>query len=149
MANLTQIQQGMKDLLTQIHEDLSKAISNANKAASQRVRTGTIKLEKLAKQFRKQSVKADKETKGRKKVAKASKPKTAKKATAKKATSAKKTVKTAKKTMTKKTTAKKAAVKKSPAKKAAKKTTTKKAVKSKAKSFAVRRSTAKIRRASR
>ncbi len=39
--------------------DLEKA-ANGNKAASQRVRTGTIKLEKAAKKYRKESIKAEK-----------------------------------------------------------------------------------------
>jgi hypothetical protein len=39
--------------------DLEKA-ANGNKAASQRVRTGTIKLEKIAKKYRKESIKAEK-----------------------------------------------------------------------------------------
>lgn len=39
--------------------DLEKA-AGGNKAASQRVRTGTIKLEKIAKKYRKDSIKAEK-----------------------------------------------------------------------------------------
>jgi hypothetical protein len=38
----------MKDLLCNITSDLEKS-ENGNKAASQRVRTGTVKLEKVAK----------------------------------------------------------------------------------------------------
>jgi hypothetical protein len=66
----------MRDLLSQITHDLEKA-DGGNKAASQRVRTGTVKLEKLAKLYRKESIKAEKATKGQKKPAKksAAKPK--------------------------------------------------------------------------
>jgi hypothetical protein len=49
----------MRDLLAHIAIDLEKAV-NGNKAASQRVRTGTIKLEKAAKRYRKESVKIEK-----------------------------------------------------------------------------------------
>lgn len=59
----------LKDLLTSITHDLDKA-ENGNKAASQRVRTGTVKLEKIAKLFRKESIKTEKATKGTKKPAK-------------------------------------------------------------------------------
>jgi len=73
----------MKDLLTHITHDLDKAESG-NKAASQRVRTGTVKLEKIAKRYRKESIQTEKSTKGSKKTAKkaASKP-AAKKAASK------------------------------------------------------------------
>lgn len=81
----------MRTLLHSVAHDLDKS-GNGNKAASQRVRTGTIKLEKVAKMYRKESVAAEK--KG---------GKAPKKAAAKKAP------------------AKKAAAKKAPAKKAAKK----------------------------
>jgi len=59
----------LKDLLSAISHDLDKA-ENGNKAASQRVRTGTVKLEKIAKLFRKESIKTEKATKGTKKPAK-------------------------------------------------------------------------------
>ncbi len=59
----------MKDLLTHITHDLEKA-EGGNKAASQRVRTGTVKLEKIAKLYRKESIKSEKLTKGTKKPAK-------------------------------------------------------------------------------
>lgn len=59
----------MKDLLSNITHDLEKA-EGGNKAASQRVRTGTVKLEKLAKLYRKESIKGEKATKGTKKPAK-------------------------------------------------------------------------------
>jgi Histone H1-like protein Hc1 len=66
----------LRDLLSQITHDLEKA-DGGNKAASQRVRTGTVKLEKLAKLYRKESIKAEKATKGQKKPSKkaAAKPK--------------------------------------------------------------------------
>lgn len=50
----------MHTLLDGIKRDLGKAAEKGNKAASQRVRTGTIKLEKVAKVFRKESVSAEK-----------------------------------------------------------------------------------------
>lgn len=59
----------MKDLLVNITHDLEKA-DNGNKAASQRVRTGTVKLEKVAKHYRKESIKTEKSTKGTRKPAK-------------------------------------------------------------------------------
>lgn len=58
----------MRDLLEQISSDLPKA-ENGNKAASQRVRTGTVKLEKTAKKYRKESISSEKGTKGKKKPA--------------------------------------------------------------------------------
>jgi hypothetical protein len=58
----------MRHLLCQLTIDLEKA-ANGNKAASQRVRTGTIKLEKDAKRFRKESIKSEKSPGGLKKAA--------------------------------------------------------------------------------
>ncbi len=49
----------LRDLLSHITHDLEKA-DNGNKAASQRVRTGTVKLEKVAKMYRKESIKSEK-----------------------------------------------------------------------------------------
>jgi Histone H1-like protein Hc1 len=49
----------MRTLLETIMSDLEKAESGI-KAASQRVRTTTIKFEKVAKLYRKESIKADK-----------------------------------------------------------------------------------------
>lgn len=69
----------MKNLLDDLSKDLDKA-TGGNKAASQRVRTGSIKLEKVAKVYRKESVAADR------KGGKAPKKASAKKAPAKKAT---------------------------------------------------------------
>lgn len=57
----------MKDLLLCIAHDLDKA-DGGNKAASQRVRTGTVKLEKIAKMYRKESIKTERSTKGSKKA---------------------------------------------------------------------------------
>ena len=65
----------MRDLLHHISHDLEKS-DGGNKAASQRVRTGTVKLEKVAKLYRKESIKNEKSTKGTKKAApKKAKPK--------------------------------------------------------------------------
>ncbi len=58
----------IRHLLAHLTIDLEKA-ANGNKAASQRVRTGTIKLEKDAKRFRKESIKAEKSPGGLKKAA--------------------------------------------------------------------------------
>ena len=63
----------MHTLISAIKRDLDKA-ERGNKAASQRVRTGSIKLEKTAKKYRKESVASEKKRpakkKGKKKVAK-------------------------------------------------------------------------------
>lgn len=59
----------MKDLLQNISSDLEKS-ENGNKAASQRVRTGTVKLEKVAKAYRKESISHEKKTKGQKRPTK-------------------------------------------------------------------------------
>ena len=69
----------MKDLLGNIILDLDKA-KNGNKAASQRVRTGTVKLEKTAKTYRKESIQHEKQKGTKKAVApkKASTPTKAK-----------------------------------------------------------------------
>jgi hypothetical protein len=56
----------LRDLLNNITADLEKS-ENGNKAASQRVRTGTVKLEKVAKLFRKESISSEKKNKGQKK----------------------------------------------------------------------------------
>ena len=68
----------LRDLLHNITSDLDKA-ENGNKAASQRVRTGTVRLEKVAKAYRKESIKSEKLTKGTGKRS-AKKPAAAKKA---------------------------------------------------------------------
>lgn len=72
----------MRDLLNNIVQDLEKA-DNGNKAASQRVRTGTVKLEKIAKLYRKESIKSEKTTKGQKKTTKKAATKSTKSAKAK------------------------------------------------------------------
>lgn len=59
----------MRELLTNIVADLEKS-ENGNKAASQRVRTGTVRLEKVAKVYRKESIANEKKTKGQKKPSK-------------------------------------------------------------------------------
>lgn len=69
----------MKGLLCEITGDLDKA-EGGNKAASQRVRTGTIKLEKTAKMYRKESINAEKSGSFKKKPKAAKKAAPAKKA---------------------------------------------------------------------
>ena len=49
----------LRELLAGLSVDLEKAASG-NKAASQRVRTGTIRLEKVAKHYRKESITSEK-----------------------------------------------------------------------------------------
>ncbi|HSX13705.1 MAG TPA: hypothetical protein VLE96_04705 [Chlamydiales bacterium] len=67
----------MNSILTTMVMDLTKVIKG-NKSAAQRVRVGTIDLEKIAKRFRKESVAAEKNGKNRKKsVAKKRKKKRA------------------------------------------------------------------------
>jgi hypothetical protein len=56
----------LNQLLTSLAKDLLK-VQRGNKAASQRIRTGTIKLERVAKVFRKESVHAEKTGKFKKK----------------------------------------------------------------------------------
>ncbi|MDN3507768.1 MAG: histone [Simkaniaceae bacterium] len=82
----------MENLLAHINADMVK-VNRGNSAAAQRVRTGTIKLEKVAKKFRKESVVAGKKKRSTRKKA------TAKKRVAKKA-APKKKVATKKKTAT-------------------------------------------------
>jgi peptidoglycan hydrolase CwlO-like protein len=76
---LNQTVNEMRTLLSGIQSDLEKAIGG-NKAASQRVRTGTVSLEKVAKRYRKESIVTEKKTKGRAKPASAAKKKPAAKA---------------------------------------------------------------------
>jgi hypothetical protein len=61
----------LKDLLGKITQDLHKAESG-NKAAAQRVRTMTVRFEKIAKNYRKESISTEKNTKGSKKAPKKS-----------------------------------------------------------------------------
>lgn len=77
----------LKELLHQITSDIEKA-DGGNKAASQRVRTGTVRMEKVAKAYRKESIKHEKTTKGTKRT---TTKKTTVKKTVKKATHAKPT----------------------------------------------------------
>ena len=74
-------------LLEGLINDLNKS-EKGNKAASQRVRTGSIKLEKVAKKYRKESIAAEKKGTFKKKttakVAKKSAKKVAKKKPVKK-----------------------------------------------------------------
>lgn len=72
----------LQTLLHHLGRDLTKSL-NGNKAASQRVRTGTIKLEKVAKRYRKESIAAEKSGKFKKKP-KSAAPKKAKKAAGRK-----------------------------------------------------------------
>lgn len=72
----------MKQLLSGLSVDLEKA-DGGNKAASQRVRTGTVRLEKVAKLYRKESIQWEKNPAARKRKASG---KTTKKAATKKAT---------------------------------------------------------------
>jgi hypothetical protein len=72
----------VRTLLANLTIDLEKA-ANGNKAASQRVRTGTVRLEKTAKKYRKESIKAEKSGSFKKPAAKKpAKAKPAKKAKA-------------------------------------------------------------------
>lgn len=64
----------LSDLLESVAYDLGKA-SRGYKAAAQRVRTGTVKLEKLAKKYRKESVAAEKGGQRKKAKKKASRKK--------------------------------------------------------------------------
>lgn len=59
----------MRELLGGICVDLEKSVGG-NKAASQRVRTGTIRLEKIAKNYRKESISAEKHGGSKKQTAK-------------------------------------------------------------------------------
>lgn len=73
--SLRETMNSMNHLLAAVTKDLGK-VCNGNKSAAQRVRTGTIKLEKIAKLFRKESVAAEKsgqlkrKSKSRKKIVK-------------------------------------------------------------------------------
>ena len=51
----------MQTLLEKISKDLHKSIKG-NKAASQRVRTGTINLSKIGKIYRKESIRQEKKS---------------------------------------------------------------------------------------
>ncbi len=81
----------MRGMLEQLLKDLTK-VERGNKAAAQRVRTGSIKLAKVAKMFRKESVAAEKKGAFKKPAAKkkSTNKKVAKKKPAAKKKSAKK-----------------------------------------------------------
>lgn len=64
--SLNETMNHLNHLLQSVSKDLTK-VQRGNKAAAQRVRVGTIKLEKLAKLFRKESVAAEKSGKFKKK----------------------------------------------------------------------------------
>jgi hypothetical protein len=83
----------MERMLMDLAVDLRKASEKGNRAASQRVRTGTITFAKLAKQYRKESVSAEKKGSGkkRKKAKKTTRKKAVKKKTTKKKAVHKKT----------------------------------------------------------
>ncbi len=59
LDSLEKIVDVMSSLLSEIVSDLEKS-NKGNKAASQRVRTGTVKLEKIAKAYRKESILSEK-----------------------------------------------------------------------------------------
>jgi hypothetical protein len=67
----------MREQLAALSVDLEKA-AGGNKAASQRVRTGTIRLEKIAKNYRKESINAEKQGGSKKSAKKAKAPAKAK-----------------------------------------------------------------------
>ncbi|MCB1108021.1 MAG: histone [Chlamydiia bacterium] len=71
----------MEAMLMDLAIDLKKSSEKGNRAAAQRVRTGTIKFAKLAKQFRKESIADGKKGGGskRKKAKKTTRKKVAKK----------------------------------------------------------------------
>jgi hypothetical protein len=92
----------MGELIEKLAHDLKKS-ATGNKAAAQRVRTGSIKLSKVAKTFRKESVKAARSG-GLKKKKPAKKAK--KKATKRKTTAKKPARKVARKKVAKKATKK-------------------------------------------
>lgn len=73
----------LKDLLHKIAQDIHKA-EGGNKAASQRVRTNTVKLEKTAKTYRKESIHSEKANKGKKPAKKSAHKPASKKPAAKK-----------------------------------------------------------------
>lgn len=64
--SLSETMTKLEVLLLSVVKDLNK-VNRGNKAAAQRVRVGTIHLEKIAKQFRRESVAAEKSGKLRRK----------------------------------------------------------------------------------
>ncbi len=87
--SLTATMKRMHAMLTGLAKDLMKA-EKGNKAASQRVRTGSIKFSKLAKCYRKDSVKSAKKAGKKKPVKKTAKGKAPARKTVKKKTASKK-----------------------------------------------------------
>lgn len=143
-GSLSEIINHMRKLLGDITTDLEKS-SKGNKAASQRVRTGTVKLEKIAKSYRKESIQSEKSPSGRtktkaatKKAAPAKKASAAKSATnANKAKSSAKAQKPTAKNSSQKPAAKSKTASKSSAPKA-------KSHRTSAKAFSLRKPTAKL-----
>ncbi|MCB1110753.1 MAG: histone [Chlamydiia bacterium] len=82
----------MEGMLMDLAMDLRKASEKGNRAAAQRVRTGTIQFAKLSKQFRKESVAAEKKSGGKKqkKAKKTSRKKVVKRQATKKKTTRRK-----------------------------------------------------------
>src|SRR5260221_10943344 len=66
---LNETTRNMRERLAALAVDLEKA-AGGNKAASQRVRTGTIRLEKIAKNYRKESIASEKSGSSRKQAKK-------------------------------------------------------------------------------
>jgi hypothetical protein len=62
---LKETMQQLDHILANVAKDLTK-VTRGNKTAAQRVRVGTIKLERIAKAFRRESVAAEKSGKLRK-----------------------------------------------------------------------------------
>ncbi len=57
----------LNSLLSEVAGDLNK-VGRGNKSAAQRVRVGTVDLEKIAKQFRRESMAAEKTGRFKKKI---------------------------------------------------------------------------------
>lgn len=57
----------LRSLLASVTVDLEKAV-NGNKAAAQRVRTASIRFEKVSKMYRKESIRSEKSDRNRKMV---------------------------------------------------------------------------------
>lgn len=145
MSLETQIRD-LKNLLTHLSHDLEKA-ENGNKAAAQRVRTGTVKLEKTAKKFRKESIVAEKKGIFDKAKKDAQKKKSASKGKRKSAAKASHSESSVKAKSAKKKTAPKAAAKKhtAPKKKAAPKKAAPKKAASSAKKAAPKKAAARVK----
>lgn len=68
IMSLAETMSHLNSLLVAITKDLSK-VGRGNKTAAQRVRVGTIRLEQIAKRFRKESIASEKGGKLKKKTA--------------------------------------------------------------------------------